>query len=61
MRKMTDKLQTIATGALGVTGIELADPINQAISQTPSNLVTTIIQVIVGIATLIKFFKPSKK
>lgn len=61
MRRMTYKLQTLATGALGVTGIELADPINNAISQAPSNLVSTIIQVIIGIATLIKFFKPSKK
>jgi hypothetical protein len=61
MKNMQYKLQTLATGALGATGIELADPINNAISQTPSNLVTTIIQVIIGIATLIKFFKPSKK
>lgn len=61
MKRMTDKLQTLATGALGATGIELADPINNAISQAPSNIVTTIIQVIIGIATLIKFFKPSKK
>ena len=61
MKRMNTKLQTLATGALGVTGIELADPINNAISQAPSNLVSTIIQVIIGIATLIKFFKPSKK
>ena len=61
MKRMSTKLQTLATGALGVTGIELADPINNAISQAPSNLVSTIIQVIIGIATLIKFFKPSKK
>ncbi len=61
MKRMHTKLQTLATGALGVTGIELADPINNAISQAPSNLVSTIIQVIIGIATLIKFFKPSKK
>ena len=61
MKRMTDKLQTLATGALGVTGIELADPINNAISQSPSNLVSTLIQVIIGIATLVKFFKPSKK
>lgn len=61
MRNMNYKLQTLATGVLGTAGIELADPINNAISQTPSNLVTTIIQVIIGIATLIKFFKPSKK
>lgn len=61
MRRMTYKLQTLATGVLGTAGIELADPINNAISQAPSNLVTTIIQVIIGIATLIKFFKPSKK
>ena len=61
MKRMTDKLQTLATGALGVTGIELADPINNAISQAPSNLVSTLILVIIGIATLIKFFKPSKK
>lgn len=61
MRRMSDKLQTLATGALGVTGIELADPINTAISQAPTNLVSTLIQVIIGIATLVRFFKPSKK
>lgn len=57
---MKDSLNTFVTGSLGIVGVGVADPINHAISQAPSNLVSTLIQVIIGIVTIWKFFKPSK-
>lgn len=51
-----DSIAKLATGSLGIAGSELAP----VIVDDTSNLVQIVVQVIIGIATLIGLFKKKK-
>lgn len=61
-----ESLTTIGTGLLSITAVqgapEIAEVVTQAVS-TPdySQIVQTVIQILIGIATLFNAFKKEKK
>jgi hypothetical protein len=58
---MAKNLNTIIPATLGVVGIEAVEPIVHA-SQLPLNgVVSTIMQVVIGVITLIKLFKQKRR
>lgn len=52
------KLDTLTVGAVGFTSAEIATPALNAVDA--SGLVQVVVQVIIGIATLIGLFKKKK-
>lgn len=55
-----DTIAKLATGSLGIAGSELAPTIVDAIPADTGNIVQIVVQIIIGIATLIGLFKKKK-
>lgn len=53
-----DKIEVLAIGATGVTATEIATPILQ--TADVSSVVQVVVQILIGIATLIGLFKKNK-
>lgn len=58
---MNIKIDTIIPAVLGVGGIEAVEPIMQATTLPANSIISTAMQVIIGIVTLIKLFKQKKR
>lgn len=58
---MNHKLDTIIPAVLGVGGIEAVEPVMQATIAPGGSIVSTVVQVIIGIVTLIKLFKSKSR
>lgn len=52
-----DTLSKLATGSLGFAGAEIAPDVVSIVTADPSNVVQIIVQIIIGIATLVGLFK----
>lgn len=58
---MNQKIDTIIPAVLGAGGIEVVEPILHATTLPASGVLSTFMQVIIGIVTLIKLFKSKKR
>lgn len=58
---MNVKIDTIIPAVLGVGGIEAVEPILHATTLPANSIISTAMQVIIGIVTLIKLFKQKKR
>ena len=55
-----DTIAKLATGSLGIASSELAPAVVDAIPADTSNIVQIVVQIVIGIATLIGLFKKKK-
>lgn len=55
-----DTLEKVSIGASGMLGAEVAPQVVDIVSTDPSNVVQIVVQIIIGIATLIGLFKKKK-
>lgn len=55
-----DTIAKLATGSLGIASSEIAPAIVEAIPADTSNIVQIVVQIIIGIATLVGLFKKKK-
>jgi hypothetical protein len=58
---VNSKLDTIIPAVLGAGGIEAVEPIMHATTLPANGVISTVMQVIIGIVTLIKLFKSKKR
>ena len=58
---ITEKLNTLLIGSTGITASAVAPEIVANTDVSDPNIINIIVQLIVGIATLIKLFKKEKK
>lgn len=58
---MNVKLDTIVPAILGVGGIEAVEPLVHATALPINGIVSTAMQIIIGIVTLVKLFKSKKR
>lgn len=52
-----DSIKTLAVGASGVGAVEVTSVISEASATDGANIVQVIIQIIIGIATLVGMFR----
>lgn len=55
-----DTIAKLATGSLGIASSEIAPAIVDAIPADTGNIVQIVVQIIIGIATLVGLFKKKK-
>lgn len=58
---MTQKLNTILVGTTGISASAIAPELLHDATLENPNIINIIVQLVVGIATLIKLFKKEKK
>lgn len=52
---------SIATGVLGIASVEATEPILNAVSSNPNDVVQIVVQILIGIATLVGMFRKKSK
>ena len=52
-----DNIKTLAVGASGVGAVEITSVISEATTSDGANIVQVVIQIIIGVATLIGMFR----
>lgn len=55
-----DKLHKVGIGASGLLGAEIAPQVVDVVTTDPTNIVQIVVQILIGIATLIGVFKKKK-
>lgn len=55
-----DTLHKFGIGASGLLGVEIAPQVVDVVSTDPTNIVQVVVQIFIGIATLIGIFKKNK-
>lgn len=58
---MNQRIDTILSSTLGVVGIEAVEPVIHAASLPINSIVSTAMQVIIGIVTLVKLLKQKRR
>lgn len=58
---LNEKINSVVVGATGLSGSVVAPDVIASVAPDASSLVNVVVQILIGIATLIGIFKKNKK